>query len=114
MSPEIFELVKSALPFVVTVVINAITMFVSQARSEERMKAEIQALKTENVGFRETLKVLGFEKAHDRDLQDFKARQKEHDVTLWTKLDSMREDIGECLRKLSRVEALQEVQQRSK
>lgn len=113
MTPEILDLAKSVLPFLFTIVINALTMFITQARAEERTKAEIEALKKENLSIRETLKMVSAEKALDKDLQEFKARQKEHDLTLWSKLDGMKEDITECLRTLSRVEALQEVLQRS-
>jgi len=107
------ELAKATLPFIVTIVVNAITMLVTQARSEERTKAEITALKVENAGIRELLKIVTMEKAQEKDLLDFKARQKDHDLTLWNKIDAMRADVTECLRKLSRVEALQEVNQRS-
>jgi len=110
MSPETIEFLKLILPFALTFVGNACVTVIAQVRAEERAKARLDAVEKENAALR-----LAVEKcAPTADLQDFRSRQEKHDLTLWTKIDGIKEDVTQMMRQLSRVEALQEVQQRSK
>jgi len=103
------QLLKDMSPLIAEFCLQMIIFLIYMARSEERMKARLDALEKENKGFLLEIEEIHKIKAMEKDLVEFKARQKDHDLTLWSKIDGIKADIQTLLQSFARVEAKQEI-----